>query len=41
MLRKVVFKSCAVFTNCINRTNNAQVDDADDIDVLMSMYNGI
>ena len=41
MLKKAIFKSCALFTNYINRTNNAQVDDADDIDVLMSMYNGL
>ena len=33
--RKVIFKNCAPFTNCVRRINN----DALDIDVLMSMYN--
>ena len=37
--KKVVFKNCAPFTNCISRTNNAQVDDAHDIHVVMPMYN--
>ena len=37
--KKVIFKNCVPFTNCINRVNNIQVDDAHDIDVLMSMYN--
>ena len=37
--KKVIFKNCAPFTNCINRINNIQVDDAHDIDVVMSMYN--
>ena len=35
---KVIFKNCAPFTNWINRKNNTQVDDAHDIDVIMSMY---
>ena len=37
--KKVIFKNCVPFTNCINRVNNIQVDDAHDIDVVMSMYN--
>ena len=37
--KKVIFKNCAPFTNCINRINNIQVDDAHDIDVVMSVYN--
>ena len=36
--KKVVFKNCAPSINCISRINNAQVDDANDIDVVMSMY---
>ena len=36
--KKVIFKSCAPFTNCISRINNTQVDDAHDIDVIMAMY---
>ena len=36
---QVVFKNCAPFTNCINEINNAQIDNAKDIDVVMPMYN--
>ena len=37
--KKVTFKNCAPFTNCISETNNAQVDNAKDLDIVMSMYN--
>ena len=37
--KEVILKNCASFTNCINRRNNTQVDDAYDIDVVMLMYN--
>ena len=37
--KKVIFKHCAPFTNCISRINNMQVNDAHDIDVVMSMHN--
>ena len=37
--KKVIFKNCVSFTNCISRINNTQVDDAHDIDVVMAMYN--
>ena len=37
--KKVIFKNCDPFTNCINEINNTQVDHANDIDILMSMYN--
>ena len=37
--QKLIFKSCAPFTDCISRINNMQVDDAYDIDVVMPMYN--
>ena len=37
--KKVIFKHYAPFTNCISRINSTQVDDAHDIDVVMSMYN--
>ena len=35
----VAFKSCGAFTNCISETNNTQVDNAKDIDIVMPMYN--
>ena len=37
--RKVIFKKCAPFTNCISEINNTQVDNAKDIDIVMPMYN--
>ena len=37
--KKVIFKNCVPFTYCIRRINNTQVDDAHDIDAVMSMYN--
>ena len=37
--KKVIFKNCAPFTNCISEINNIQVDNAKDIDIVMPMYN--
>ena len=37
--RKVTFKNCAPFTNCISEIKNTQLDNAKDIDILMPMYN--
>ena len=36
--KKVIFKNCAPFTNCINEINNTQVDNAKDIDIVMPTY---
>ena len=35
----VAFKNCALFTKCISEINNAQIDNAKDIDIVMPMYN--
>ena len=37
--KKVIFKNCAPFTNCISEINNMQIDNAKDIDIIMPMYN--
>ena len=37
--RKVIFKNCAPFTNCISEINNTQIDNAKDVDIVMPMYN--
>ena len=37
--KKVVFKNCAPFTNCISKINNTQTDNAEYIDIVMPMYN--
>ena len=38
-IKKIIFKNCAPFTNCISKINNSKVDNAKDIDIVMSMYN--
>ena len=35
----VIFKNCAPFTKCISRINNKDIDKAQDIDIVMPMYN--
>ena len=37
--KKEILKNCVPFTNCISEINNTQVDNAKDIDIVMSMYN--
>ena len=37
--KKVIFKNCAPFTNCISEINNTQLNNAKDIDIVMPMYN--
>ena len=37
--RKVIYKNCTRFTNCINEINNTQEDNAEDTDIVMPMYN--
>ena len=37
--KKVTFKTCAPFTDCIIEINNTQADDAQKIDIVMPMYN--
>ena len=37
--KKVIFKNCTPFTNCISEINNMQIDNAKDIDIVMPMYN--
>ena len=35
----VIFKNCALFTKCISKINGTEIDSAQDIDIVMSMYN--
>ena len=37
--KKVIFKNCAPFTDCIRKINNTQVDNGKYIDIVMPMYN--
>ena len=37
--KKVIFKNCTPFTSYITKINNTQVDNAEDIDIVMPMYN--
>ena len=36
--KEAIFKKCAKFTDCIRETNNAQIDNAKDKNVVMSMF---
>ena len=37
--KKVIFKNCAPFTNCISKINNTQIDNDEYTDIVMPMYN--
>ena len=37
--KSVIFKNCALFTKCISRINNTEIDNAQDIDIVMPMCN--
>ena len=37
--KKVIFRKCAPFTNCISKINNIQIDNAEYIDIVIPMYN--
>ena len=37
--KSVVFKNNAPFINCISKINGIQIVNAEDLDVVMSMYN--
>ena len=37
--KKVIFKNCVPFTNCISEINNTQIDNAKDIDIVIPIYN--
>ena len=39
--KKVIFKNCTPFTNCISEINNTQIDNAKCIDIVMPVYNFI
>ena len=37
--KKVIFKNCAPFTNCISEINITRIDNEKDIDIVFAMYN--
>ena len=37
--KKLVFKNNALFINCILKINGVKIDNAEDLDVVMPMYN--
>ena len=37
--KEVIFKNCTPFTNCISNINNTQIDNAENTDIVMLMYN--
>ena len=36
---QVAFKNCAPFANCITKTDGTTIDDGNDLDLVMPMYN--
>ena len=39
LVKKLVFKNNAPFINCISKINGIKIDNAEDLDVVMPMYN--
>ena len=39
LVKKLVFKNNAPFINCISKFNDVNIDNAEDLDVVMPMYN--
>ena len=39
IIKKIMIKNCAPFTDCISEINNRQEDNAKDIDADMTIYN--
>ena len=37
--KKVIFKNCAPFTNCISQINNTDLENAKYLDIVIPMYN--
>ena len=37
--KKVTFKNCVLFTSCISKINNTEIDNAEYIDIVITMYN--
>ena len=37
--KRVILKNCVPFTDCITKINNTQVDDAQDFNIVIPMYN--
>ena len=38
-MKEITFKNCAPFTKCISRINNTDIDNAQNTDIVMPMYN--
>ena len=37
--KRATFENFALFTDCVNKINNTEVDNAKNLDVVMTMYN--
>ena len=37
--KDVIFKNCAPFTKCISKINDTEIDNAQDIDIVIPMFN--
>ena len=39
LVKKMIFKNNAPFVHCISKINGVKIDNAEDLDVVMPMYN--
>ena len=39
MTKKLAFKNNAPFTSCVSKINNTLIDNAEDLDIVIPMYN--
>ena len=39
MIKKVIFKDCTLFSDCISEINNTKVDNVKDPDIVIPIYN--
>ena len=37
--KAVIYRNCSPFINCKSEINNIEIDNAKDIDIVMTMYN--
>ena len=37
--KNIIFKNCALFTDCLSEMKNKQIDNVKDIEIVMLMYN--
>ena len=39
IIKKIAFENNAPFVSCVSKINKTQIDNAEDLDIVMPMYN--